>query len=139
MAAILAGPAWSERTPLTADTGNQPLGVEAATLANAARLIPAVAGAAVHPRYMLLHALLATTAPATGPDELPAAYLRIRRLEFLVSQIRPSFPGIELAAVDATTVSVTSPRDADPWTVTMRILDACKQLVPTARRRVATG
>jgi hypothetical protein len=87
VAAILAGPAWSERTPLAADTGNQPLGVEAATLANAARLIPAVAGAAVHPRYMLLHALLAASGPATGPDELPAAHLRIRRAEVVLGAV----------------------------------------------------
>ncbi|MDT4995887.1 MAG: hypothetical protein QOH97_5779 [Actinoplanes sp.] len=37
MPAVLVGPAWSEATPLAADAGIQPLGVENATLTNAER------------------------------------------------------------------------------------------------------
>jgi hypothetical protein len=96
-------------------------------------------GSALTPDEINPDLVEAYTAPLTerfGDHLQPANVLELAEwlgatpLEFLVSQIRPSFPGLDLAAVDATTVSVTGPKDADPWTVTMRVLDECKELAP---------
>jgi hypothetical protein len=87
MPAVLVGPAWSEATPLAADAGIQPLGVENATLTNAGRLVPAVVGAATLPRYLLLHALLAGLYRADRREDLSAAFTKVRRAEVVMGAV----------------------------------------------------
>jgi hypothetical protein len=59
---LLVRPAWTVSGSSVVDAGRFPLGVEAATLANAARLVPAVTSVTAHARYYAVHARVAAEA-----------------------------------------------------------------------------
>ncbi len=69
------------------DAGRFPLGVETATLGNAARLVPLVNSGTAHARYYLLHAAVAAAspAPAGAAAALDQARWRVRRAEVVLA------------------------------------------------------
>jgi hypothetical protein len=89
LALYKTGPAWSAQLSTPVDAGQQPLGVENATLVNAARLVPVVTAATTQARYLLLHGLLAARYPAgarTGGD-LSESYQWVRRAEVVLGVV----------------------------------------------------
>ncbi|MGY1786675.1 hypothetical protein [Geodermatophilus sp. SYSU D00698] len=89
MALLVLGPAWSTDAEPLIDAGRFPLGVETATLTNAARLVPLVNSGTAHARYYLLHAAIAATAPARAGDAagIEATRMKIRRAEIVQAAV----------------------------------------------------
>jgi hypothetical protein len=84
---VLVGPAWTASGPSVVDAGRFPLGVEAATLANAARLVPAVTSVTAHVRYYALHARMAAEAAAEGVTDAGEVVRRVRRAEVVLGAL----------------------------------------------------
>ena len=78
MTAEVFGPAWTTTTSVR-DLGRFPLGVETATLANSARLVPTVNSGTAHPRYYVLHAAAVAHVPADAALNVVAS--KVRRAE----------------------------------------------------------
>jgi len=89
MALTQAGPAWTATGKSPIDAGRFPLGVEAATLSNAARLVPGVNSGTAHARYYALHALAAAYDPGRPgePGSLDRARARVRRAEVVMAAV----------------------------------------------------
>src|SRR6266851_4333695 len=89
MALTQTGPAWTATGKSPVDAGRFPLGVEAATLSNAARLVPGINSGTAHARYYALHALAAAHDPGRpgDPGSLDRARERVRRAEVVMATV----------------------------------------------------
>lgn len=84
---VVVGPAWTASGSSVVDAGRFPLGVETATLANAARLVPAVTSITAHARYFVLHAHVVAQAAADSVTDLDEVVMRVRRAEVVLGAL----------------------------------------------------
>jgi hypothetical protein len=85
----VVGPAWTATGQSPVDAGRFPLGVETATLSNAARLVPGVNSGTAHARYYTLHAYVAAQGQAQheAGEDLEHARGRVRRAEVVLAAV----------------------------------------------------
>lgn len=89
VALTLAGPAWTATGKSPIDAGRFPLGVEAAALSSAGRLVPGINSGTAHARYYALHAIAAAHDPGRPgePGSLDRARDRVRRAEVVIAAV----------------------------------------------------
>lgn len=157
MALTQAGPAWTATGKSPIDTGRFPLGVEAATLSNAARLVPGINSGTAHARYYALHAVAAAKDPgrAGKSGSLDHAREQVRRAEVVMAAVTAdgvmdaadfliagsplsrvaegladSYRGIRLAAPRLLELEATG----TPHMIALRLLAQCSGNAPIAVR-----